>query len=192
MYMDKDKNVHPDEQTPLDSTVSQTEEQEWTYKDREEEEHGVHGATVQAELADNRRYAGFWMRFWAYLVDLLVVFGLTGFLVKPFTMIDSFQEATLWFWSLSAFLSGLVFFAYFIFMTKWRGQTLGKMIFGLRVIRKDGKQLSWLDTFIREGVGRFIHRFIFWMFLIYIVVAFTPKKQGVHDLFADTLVIHER
>jgi uncharacterized RDD family membrane protein YckC len=192
MYMDKEKNVHPDEQTPLNPAVSQFEEKETIYEDREEEEHRVHGTIVQDVPADSRRYAGFWMRFWAYLADLLVVFGLTGFLVKPFAMIESFQEATLWFWSLSAFFSGIVFYAYFILMTKWRGQTLGKMIFGLRVIRKDGKPLSWLDTIIREGVGRFIHRFIFWMFIVYIVVAFTPKKQGVHDLFADTLVIHER
>ncbi|QXE00912.1 RDD family protein [Terribacillus sp. DMT04] len=191
--MDKDKNVHPDERTPLDSTASQTEEQqEWIYEDRGEEEHSVHGTAVQDAPADNQRYAGFWMRFWAYLADLLVVFGLTGLLVKPFTMIESFQEATLWFWSISGLLSGLVFFAYFLFMTKWRGQTLGKMIFGIRVIRTDGQQLSWLDALIREVVGRFIHRIFFWMFIVYIVVAFTPKKQGVHDYFADTLVIHER
>ncbi|AIF68100.1 hypothetical protein GZ22_16630 [Terribacillus saccharophilus] len=141
-------------------------------------------------LTGEQRYAGFWMRFWAYIVDLIVVFSLTGLIVKPFTMIDSFREATLWLWSVSGLLGGVIFFAYFLFMTKWRGQTLGKMIFGLRVIRKDGERLSWSDTLIREVVGRFIHRLLF-LFFLYAVVAFTPRKQGLHDMFADTLVIHE-
>ena len=147
-------------------------------------------AGVSSKTAAEKRYAGFWMRFWAYLVDLLVVFSLTGLLVQPFTMIDVFYEATLWKWSVSALLGGLIFFAYFLFMTKWRGQTLGKMIFGLRVIREDGGRLSWSDTLVREVVGRFIHRLLF-LYILYAVVAFTPRKQGVHDLFADTLVIHE-
>lgn len=210
--MDK-KREHPEELTSSDQDYSRTEIPETTetdehtasvkaaetYEDAYQGNQAAHEEIMderqEAEipfppLAEERRYAGFWMRFWAYLVDLIVVFSLTGLIVKPFTMIDSFREATLWFWSISGLLGGVVFFAYFLFMTKWRGQTLGKMIFGLRVIRKDGERLSWSDTLIREVVGRFIHRLLF-LFFLYAVVAFTPKKQGLHDLFADTLVIHE-
>ena len=210
--MDKEKREHPEKLTPSDQDYSRTEIPETM----ETEEHTASDKTSDAyestyqenraadeEIKDHRqeeiplspltgeqRYAGFWMRFWAYIVDLIVVFSLTGLIVKPFTMIDSFREATLWLWSVSGLLGGVIFFAYFLFMTKWRGQTLGKMIFGLRVIRKDGERLSWSDTLIREVVGRFIHRLLF-LFFLYAVVAFTPKKQGLHDMFADTLVIHE-
>lgn len=210
--MDKEKREHPEELTSSDQDYSRTDIPETTDTDEytasektadayENTYQGNQAAEIRNDqqeteisltsLADERRYAGFWMRFWAYIVDLIVVFSLTGLIVKPFTMIDSFREATLWIWSVSGLLGGLVFFAYFLFMTKWRGQTLGKIIFGLRVIRKDGERLSWSDTLIREVVGRFIHRLLF-LFFLYAVVAFTPKKQGLHDMFADTLVIHEK
>ncbi|MFP7170821.1 RDD family protein [Terribacillus sp. 7520-G] len=204
--MDKEKREHPEELTSPDQDISSTGIPEAAESDRQTESDALSdmyqgkekldeeameqpGAASPAAVAD-KRYAGFWMRFWAYLVDLIVVFSLTGLLVQPFTMIDAFYEATLWIWSVSALLGGVIFFAYFLFMTKWRGQTLGKMIFGLRVIRKDGGGLSWSDTLIREVVGRFIHRLLF-LTILYVVVAFTPRKQGVHDFFADTLVIHE-
>ena len=41
----------------------------------------------------------------------------------------------------------------------------------------------------REWIGRFISGTII---ILYVVVGFLPKKQGIHDLFADTTVIHER
>ncbi|MFP7479097.1 RDD family protein [Terribacillus saccharophilus] len=207
--MDKERREHPEELTSSNQDYSRTEIPETTdteehtasvkeadYEYTQQETPAAHEERQEAgiplsSLAEERRYAGFWMRFWAYLVDLIIVFSLTGLIVKPFTMIDSFREATLWIWSVSGLLGGLVFFAYFLLMTKWRGQTLGKMIFGLRVIRKDGERLSWSDTLIREVVGRFIHRLLF-LFFLYAVVAFTPKKQGLHDMFADTLVIHEK
>ncbi|MEC0303049.1 RDD family protein [Terribacillus saccharophilus] len=210
--MDKEKREHPEELTSSDQDYSRTEIPETTETDEQTASENASDAyentyqenrVADEELKDHRqeeiplspltgeqRYAGFWMRFWAYIVDLIVVFSLTGLIVKPFTMIDSFREATLWLWSVSGLLGGVIFFAYFLLMTKWRGQTLGKMIFGLRVIRKDGERLSWSDTLIREVVGRFIHRLLF-LFFLYAVVAFTPKKQGLHDMFADTLVIHE-
>ncbi|MFP7492322.1 RDD family protein [Terribacillus saccharophilus] len=208
--MDKEKREHPEEQTSSDQEVTRKEIPEAVETVGYEEP--KHNADVQepvyhssldsdraaveelsepVKLAEpEKRYAGFWMRLWAYIVDLIVVFSLTGLLVQPFTMIDAFSEATLWIWSVSGLLGGLIFFVYFLVMTKWRGQTLGKMIFGLRVIRKDGGRLSWSDTLIREVVGRFIHRMLF-LFILYAVVAFTPNKQGLHDMFADTLVIHE-
>jgi uncharacterized RDD family membrane protein YckC len=211
--MDKEKREHPEELTSSDQDYSRTEIPEATetdkhtasgkasdaynntYQENQADDKEIKDHRQEAEiplspLAGEQRYAGFWMRFWAYIVDLIVVFSLTGLIVKPFTMIDSFREATLWLWSVSGLLGGVIFFAYFLFMTKWRGQTLGKMIFGLRVIRKDGERLSWSDTLIREVVGRFIHRLLF-LFFLYAVVAFTTRKQGLHDMFADTLVIHE-
>ncbi len=148
--------------------------------------------TVEHSTNDRRkrRYAGFWMRFWAYITDLLVVFSVNGILLSPFHFINDGQQLDIGFWTVTGILGSIVFYVYFLLMTKFFGQTLGKMLFGLRVVREDDSSLTWNDLLFREVVGRFIHRVLFFTPVLYAVVAFTDQKQGVHDLFASTRVIH--
>ncbi len=137
------------------------------------------------------RYAGFWMRLWAYLIDVIVIFSISGLLTSPLSFLDSFADfSLLGFWSANAIIGGLVYYGYFLIMTKLTGQTLGKMIFNLKVVSESTKELTWFDLFFREVVGRFIYNTIFIMKLIYLVIAFTPKKQGIHDMIGKTHVIH--
>lgn len=139
------------------------------------------------------QFAGFWMRLWAFLLDSITVFALNGMLIYPLLTITGIGEwITIASYSGEALLSALVFFLYFAIMTKKYGQTIGKMVFGLRVISKDGDELSWSQIIFREGVGRFIHQVFFLLQALYVAVAFTAKKQGFHDMIADTYVIHER
>jgi uncharacterized RDD family membrane protein YckC len=77
-------------------------------------------------------------------------------------------------------------------MTKYYGQTIGKMVMGLRVVSATNNQLSWSQIVFREGVGRFLQQAFFFLYTIYVMVAFTNKKQGLHDKIADTHVIFER
>lgn len=137
----------------------------------------------------HHRYAGFWMRFWAYLTDLIVVFSVNGLLLSPLKFVDN-GVTDIGFWTLNGILSALVFYIYFLIMTKYFGQTLGKMLFGLRVIRCDDEQLQWSDLLFREVVVRFIYKIMFLFSLLYLVVAFTDEKQGLHDIAGNTRVIH--
>src|SRR5690606_40751242 len=50
--------------------------------------------------------------------------------------------------------TGIVFYLYFILLTKFFGQTLGKMVFGLKVIPIEGDKLTWGTIIFREGIGR--------------------------------------
>ncbi|UJL47482.1 RDD family protein [Virgibacillus sp. NKC19-16] len=136
-----------------------------------------------------RRYAGFWMRFWAYLVDLIVIFSINGILLSPFKFINDGASIDVGFWTLTGILGAVIFYVYFLLMTKFFNQTIGKMIFGLKVIRNDLRPLEWSDLLFRELVGRFIYRVFSFMVLLYIVVAFTPEKQGVHDMIGNTRVV---
>ncbi|WP_100011316.1 RDD family protein [Lentibacillus sediminis] len=137
-------------------------------------------------------YAGFWMRFWAYLTDLIIVGAVNGIILSPLVFIGDGEDVTLGFWTLSGILAGIVFYLYFLLMTRFFHQTLGKMIFGLKVIRRDGGPLSWSDLLFREVVGRFVHRVIPIFAAAYIVVAFTPEKQGLHDMIGKTRVVFAR
>nr|WP_249745437.1 RDD family protein [Mesobacillus boroniphilus] len=133
-------------------------------------------------------YAGFWTRFWAYLLDLIVIGSINRMIINPvFRALDiSLIEDGIF--SSMAIATAVIFYLYFVLMTKFLGQTLGKMVFGLKVVELDGKDLTWGTVIFREWIGRFISATIM---VLYVVVAFTKKKQGLHDLFADTTVIYE-
>ncbi|KZZ85664.1 RDD family protein [Bacillus sp. SJS] len=133
-------------------------------------------------------YGGFWIRFWAYLVDLAVIAGINAILIKPIFIFSGSDGGSSMF-SPKPLLELLIFFLYFVLMTKFLNQTLGKMIFGIRVVSlNQEKPLSWGTILFRELVGRFISKTVW---IAYIVAGFTPKKQALHDLFADTAVVHE-
>ncbi|MDZ5712475.1 RDD family protein [Jeotgalibacillus haloalkalitolerans] len=141
-------------------------------------------------------YGGFWIRVCAYLFDLLVIAALNGLLIYPVFRLSGLEMGSGMFSSVNI-ATAAVFFAYFVLMTKFFGQTLGKMIFGLRVVAKDGERPGWITVLIRELAGRYIYTSITFFGLpflavLYVAAAFTPKKQAVHDLFADTTVVHER
>ncbi|SHN10604.1 RDD family protein [Gracilibacillus kekensis] len=144
-----------------------------------------------AHSTSDVRYAGFWMRFWAYLADLIIVFSVNGILLVPFHFIDNGFQVDIGFWTVTGIISSIVFYLYFLLMTKFYHQTLGKMIFGLKVIREDSQSLKWSDLLFREVIGRFIHRVFFIASFLYLFVAFTSQKQGLHDMIGNTRVVME-
>ncbi len=136
------------------------------------------------------RFAGFWMRFWAFLADLLIIFSINGILLSPLKMINEGLEIYISIWTVSGILGAIVFYLYFLILTKKLGQTMGKMIFGLKVIRADRKPLQWTDLIFREVITRFIYKTFFFLNLLYLIVAFNKEKKGFHDMVGNTRVVH--
>ncbi|QKY68453.1 RDD family protein [Lentibacillus sp. CBA3610] len=145
-----------------------------------------------SETINDRRFAGFWMRFWAYLADLVIVFSINGILLSPFKFINDGDPTDIGFWTVTGIIGAIVFYLYFLLMTKYYGKTLGKMILGLRVVREDMEPLQWSDLIFREVVGRFIHRVFWFTNVLYLFVAFDTQKRGIHDMFAGTRVVFDR
>ncbi|KOS64759.1 RDD family protein [Lysinibacillus agricola] len=141
----------------------------------------------------NKNYAlktaGFWIRFWAFLLDGLIITAVGGVLVNPiFYLMDWSLSETVWYAPMSI-ISAILYYSYFVLMTKFFGQTLGKMIFGLRVISLKHEKLTWSDVLFRDWIGRIINN----IFIpLYILVGILPNNQGLHDFFADTTVVHEK
>lgn len=136
------------------------------------------------------RTAGFWIRFWAFITDSLIVSAVVGILINPIFYIMHWDvNGSTWYAPITI-ISAIFYYTYFVVMTKIWQQTVGKIIFGLKVVPVQGEKLSWSTVLFRELVGRFINNTPF--FLPYIVVAFTPKNIGCHDYFADTYVIQEK
>lgn len=133
-------------------------------------------------------YAGFWTRFIAYVLDMIVIYSLASLLnTVSFGVLNrQFDFPILGEESLSYVI---VMFTYFISMTYFFSQTLGKMIMKIKVETNRGDKLSFADVVYRELVGRLLT--IFLAYLPYLAVVFTNKKKGLHDFIADTVVVKE-
>lgn len=135
-----------------------------------------------------QKTAGFWMRFWAFALDSLIVLAIIGLLVRPVFYVTGWEMDSFTWYAPYAISSAIVYYSYFVVMTYYFGQTIGKMIFGLRVVSVDGVKPSFMDILFREWIGRFICNSFM---LLYFVVVFLDKHQGLHDYFADTMVVQE-
>ena len=136
------------------------------------------------------KLAGFWTRFWAYTIDIIVLYAISGIFIKPiFRAFDiPIENPSFLFFTTYKATILIVLLLYFALMTKYLQQTVGKIIMGIKVVSRDDSQLSWNTIIFREVIGRFISKLLV---IPYLLVAFTPKKEALHDIFADTFVIHE-
>ncbi|MDV2684760.1 RDD family protein [Alkalihalophilus lindianensis] len=160
-------------------------------QERPIQEEPVQHAEVEKEL--DHYYAGFWMRLWAFTLDSLMLLSLRWLLLGPILNLTDIRYTLGAMYGVVDFIvSALFFFAYFALMTKYYGATIGKMVFGLRVVTMEGTLLSWKDVLFREGIGRILHQSFGLLYILYITIAFTSKKQGLHDMIANSYVIHER
>ena len=133
--------------------------------------------------------AGFWMRFWAYVIDALIVGSISRLFIKPIFRLLDIPIDSSGIFSPFTVIDSIVFFGYFFIMTLLFAQTLGKMVMGVHVISLTRDKLDWKTLLFREWIGRYISAFFF---LGYIVVAFNPRKQGFHDMFSDTAVLLDK
>jgi len=137
----------------------------------------------------NYFFAGFWIRVFAFVIDLLCINAITT-VVLDTTFTWTGVERSTDFFSAYGLLSLVIYLAYFTLLTKLnRGQTIGKMIFGIRVICLTEKKLTWKTVLIRETFVRFILQFNPLLYFGYLPTIFTRKKQHLADYFADTSVV---
>jgi uncharacterized RDD family membrane protein YckC len=81
----------------------------------------------------------------------------------------------------------IFWFIYFPIIESIKGQTLGKMILGLRVVTKNGNSISFVQAFKRHTVD--ILDFFFFGIVAIIAIKNTPNHQRLGDLWAKTIVI---
>lgn len=136
------------------------------------------------------KLAGFWTRFWAYSIDLIVIYAIAGLFIKPvFRVIDiPVSNPSFLLFTPYKITILIVLLIYFTLMTKYFQQTIGKIVLGIKVVSKTGTNLSWVTLIFREVIGRFVSKTLI---LPYLLVVFMPRKEALHDIFADTYVVHE-
>ena len=141
-------------------------------------------------------YAGFWIRFGAQLIDgiiLLIINFVIGFCIGLYIGIvnprlsETYFESLSWviaFWIISLIISW-IYFAYQESSSKQA--TLGKQVFGLIVTDIEGNRLSF-----ERATGRWLAKILSVLILCIglIMIGFTERKQGLHDIIVNTYVIY--
>lgn len=137
------------------------------------------------------QYGGFWKRAAAMLIDQLVLlvptFILGFFLGATMALsgVTSEEEFTM-----AGNLLGIaVTWLYFAAMESSPYQaTLGKLALGMKVTDTNGNRISF-----GRASGRHFGKIVSVLILGigFIMAAFTQKKQALHDLMADTLVVNK-
>ncbi|HEX7814694.1 RDD family protein [Dyella sp.] len=168
-------------------------------------------ATTTTALED---YAGFWQRFAAWLIDGLILavpaailFVATGAADAYMAMLGKIssgsgmgsQEMNE---ALQAYVrasrpatigSAVIGFVYYTLMEASRMQaTLGKLALRLRVTDDKGQRVT-----IGRSATRNVVRLLTLLtglipFICYLAVAWTQRRQGLHDLVAHTLILNGR
>src|SRR5712692_5751170 len=138
-------------------------------------------------------YAGFWIRFLAYLIDTLIscavsipvgiVLGLIIFASGSDPDSTDMLAARLSTNGLSL-VAGWLYFS-LCESSSWQG-TVGKKVLGLRVTDLNGNPISF-----GKATGRHFGKILSGLILGigFIMIAFTEQKQGLHDMLAGTLVV---
>ncbi|MCH8540668.1 MAG: RDD family protein [Opitutales bacterium] len=135
-------------------------------------------------------YAGFWKRVVAAIIDgfVLLPIGLIAGAFLGFAAAGSgaSHEGMELMGNMLGVLIGWLYHA--LMESSHRQATLGKMAMGIVVTDLNGQQISF-----GRASGRFFGMYLSaFIFLIgFIMVAFTAKKQGLHDILASCLVVNQ-
>jgi len=154
------------------------------------------GDGVLAAASGEVVYAGFWRRAAAWILDALitgvlgaVLGGVLGIALGVFAVVSG-QDAghMIESWSrvieLASFVLSVLYYAGF--HASHAKATPGKMAVGIQVVRPDGAQISFA-----RAVGRLFATILSGLILGigYLLAAFTQRKQALHDMLCDTLVV---
>jgi len=148
-------------------------------------------------------YGGFWIRLLAFFIDriilgivgapiaVVVIFPTIGRIIQeaennqepsPEAIISMLAGISVW---LIVFFIGYWLYEALLTSSSWQG-TIGKRVLRLKVVDEAGNRISFA-----RSTGRFFAKVVsyFIMYIGFIMVAFTDRKRGLHDMMAGTLVM---
>jgi len=163
--------------------------------------------TLNSENQPEVKYAGFWFRFVAYIIDDFIL-GIVGFFLSipfvgaivffAFRIAEAEGDTEKIFLGIAGILGAVLMLIMVITVVGWlyyalmesskQQATLGKMALSLKVTDMSGNRISF-----GRATGRYFGKIISGaIFMIgYILAGLTEKKQALHDIIASCLVIRK-
>jgi len=144
------------------------------------------------------RYAGFWRRFAAWIMDMaLVTVGVVPIAFLLIWVMDALHGDLRMKQSHGQYLAGLIsVFSWVIGdwlynayqLSSPRQATYGKRCLSLRVTTSRGRRVSFVQASARH-FAKFLSAFI--GFTGFLIAIFTRRHQALHDIVADTVVVED-
>ena len=166
-------------------------------------------ALEEAPWRDDIVYAGFLKRFAANVIDSLILCCGMGAVLVPLAMLSGIGTSMMsnpespnpmalgasvgmqLLFNLAAALLPCFYFGWM--QSSERQASLGKQAVGIKVVRSDGSRLSFGRAFLRQlafnGLGLVTCNLTH--LISAIMSGVTERKQGLHDMMADSLVVDE-
>lgn len=132
--------------------------------------------------------AGFWIRLVANIVDTILMW--VPFIIIGFLVAGTIQGNTT-----ITVLSYVVSLLYSLLLpVLWSGYTIGKRIFGIRIIKVNGEKLGIGAMIMRVVVAGIIYGLSLGIAVIVsaIMVGVRKDKRAIHDFLAGTYVTYEK
>jgi len=153
------------------------------------------GEAIASDKAERVvRYAGFWRRLAAYIIDCIVAgivaysFAVVGALLIELPSgerLDGLALTIATMWIFGCYL--IAPWLYWVLMESSNRQaTLGKRVLGIIVTDIEGRRV----TFVR-GTVRYWAKVISFLILLigFMLAGFTSRKQALHDIISSSLVV---
>ena len=138
---------------------------------------------------ENRyEYAGFWIRFWAFMIDTLLLLVIITPLLYAVYGEEMASTSSLSFWNVM--IQYVMPMVATVWLWRARSATPGKMLLSLKIVDKDtGQKLT--NT---QCVVRYFSYILSMLPLLlgFIWVGFDSKKQSFHDKLANTVVLKDK
>jgi uncharacterized RDD family membrane protein YckC len=131
--------------------------------------------------------AGWWVRFFAYFVDSLIIGVPAGIIIGILVAVVGKDATGIILVLYALYIVAIV--GYFVYFWSQRdGQTIMNKALNIKVVKTDGSPIT-VGTGIVRYVGYILNSVVFGLPIGWLWAAFDADKQGWHDKIAGTYVI---
>lgn len=126
-------------------------------------------------------------RFAAWLIDFIIISIISTSIIFVLfgTMYYEFEDLKFWAESTQYIPTSIIFFVYWIILEYKTGQTIGKKILNLKVVRTTGQKVN-LKGILISGFGK---SFLLPIDIILGLILTNEKRQRIFNKLGDTIVI---
>lgn len=149
----------------------------------------VMSATPATQFASEARLASWGERFVAWFIDAIIITVVMG-IISLFIGIVSFFSGFSFnvFFNIASWgLNGLAIFLYWLFTEGSSGQSVGKMVMGIKVTRINGSPIDFGQAAI-ESIGKAFFPILILDFFIGLIF-YQKKQQRLFNYLSQTIVV---
>jgi len=168
------------------------------------ETNGLHEKAQKSTSLDYVDYAGFWIRFISFIIDIILILIISlGIIFFIALLLNMFQSVMASFLAVPIIVIGVIWLYEAGFQSSSLMATPGKILCGVIVTDVEGKQIDFgqatIRVFCKMLIGGIIQNIIPAMALLVSIygaidglsIVANKNKRSIHDFIAGTYVIHK-